>query len=316
MTVSSTSSWTGFTAALTALCFAGCSTTQPTRHVRLALHPPAGAEVEKTRSYEVVRWILGDSEIALSPRGGLDNLLDLWIAIENKGDDAIAFSPSEIRYAYCKPKLAAPTPPAERDTVIGAPADWQTATDAVCTAFQSVPEKQQVLAHLAQRDRQRQDADDADEAAVALAMVLVFVVFVVVVAAATSSSSSSGSSSSSRRSNVFLGSNWFGCRNSFSPFTHMHFRDSSTFEAPRSTSAQAFFGGNLDYALHEAVIAPGAHHAGHIFIPPDLDATLLRLEIGINGDTTSVEFDYKPQPARRITMRPASERQGGSRGGI
>lgn len=306
------SGWTSFIATVTVLCFAGCSTTQPTRHVRLALYPPAGAEVEKTRSYEVVRWRVGDSEISLSPRGGLDDLLDVWIAIENKGQNPINLFPREIRYAYCKPKLVAAPKPVLGIGVTGATADWQTATEAVCTAYQPVPEKGQVLAHLDQRDRQRRQADEADETAVALALVLVFVVFVVVVAAASSSGSGSGASGSegrSRRSNAFGGTNWFGCRHTFSPFTHVHFRDSSSFEAPRLTSAPAFFGGNLDYALNEAVIAPGARHAGHIFIPPDLDATLLRLEIGVNGDTTSVEFDYKPQAARRVATKPARQLQ-------
>lgn len=279
-------------AAVTAACFAGCSVTQPTMKIGLALYPPEGAEVETTQSYQLVRWNVGDHQLALSPRGSLDDMLDIWLSIENRSEDALVFFPSQIQYAYCRPAVT------KAGQVTYEP------NGMICTPFAAVPTQMQAAARLADRERKRKEADNADEAAMAAAMIIFVFAFIVVLAAASSSGSSKGGSGRS------VG-HWHG--RSFVPL-HAFSRvasDAAYFgayrEAPAFISPEAFLGGNLNYAIAESVIAAGGRHAGHIFIPPYANASVLRLRIGVGANTTTLDFDYQ---ARQEPRPPPPGRQG------
>lgn len=277
---------------LTTACFSGCSVTEPTMRIGLALYPPAGAEVETTQAYQLVRWTVGDQQLALSPRGGLDDMLDLWLSIENQGEEPVDFFPMLVQYAYCRPATAQAKHLAQQPHAT------------TCTAFAPVPTQMQVAAHLAERERLRQEADSADEAAMAAALIVFVFAFVIVLAAASSSGSSKrGGGRSVGRSH---GHDFLPLRHLGNMASNVNYAGSYR-EAPHAVSPEAFSGGNLKYAIGESVIAAGQRHAGHIFIPPDQNATLLRLQIGVGSNTTSVEFDYRPQKAPRA---PAQGRRG------
>ncbi|MDX2022953.1 MAG: hypothetical protein SF187_22150 [Deltaproteobacteria bacterium] len=271
---------------ITAACFAGCSVTPPVTKIHFALHPPAGAEVETTSAYQLVRWNVGDQRLALSPRGSLDDMLDLWLSIENQGEDAVDFFPSHIEYSYCRPAgtTAKPVSPESNDPI--------------CTPFASVPTREQAAAHLAAREQKRQEADNADEAAMAAVVILFVFAIIVVAAAASSDGGKSSSGGSSRtvghhgRSHCFVPLRMFAnaaTQVNYAPSYH---------DAPATVPPEAFLGGNLQYTMAESVIRAGERHAGHIFIPPYKNASLLRLRIGIGSNTTTVQFDYHPQKDR------------------
>lgn len=298
------SALTCFVAGFTAACFSGCSVTPPTMKIGLALYPPADAEFETTPdAHQVVRWGEGDYRLALSPRGGLDDMLDLWLSIENHGEEALDFFPSHVQYAYCG--LNAPT---QRPSFKATPRPSQKplavieSTQPQCTSFKAIPSQTQVAAHLAQRESKRKEADNADEAAMAAAMVIFVFAIIFVVAAASSSGSSKrggghrqGHSYSRRQALV-------------SAIDLVDVSQQATFTTRGGYSeggvgTVSFIGGSLQHALAESVIAPGNRHAGHIFIPPYENATFLRLRIGLGNNATTLDFDYRPRRLLRERTR-------------
>lgn len=282
------SEWLVTTAGVTLVCFAGCSLTPPARHVRLALRAPAGADVESTAAGEaVVRWSVGTTRFALSPHGALDDLLNLWIAVQNDGADPVVFQPSRVQYAFCRPDRAARTPPPPpRDHDGAAPLPVR------CGRWTPVPDKSTVLARLLERERRRQAADEADATVVAFVMALTFVLLFAVVASAASHSGARRSSTSSRR-----GSRWparivghaarLTVDAALGPSSSFGAADAWILPLPLLFAVGA--------ALDETVIAPGAYEAGHVFIPPDLGASSLRLRIEAGDDVTTVDFDYRAE---------------------
>ena len=265
-------------ASITLVCFAGCSVTPPEMRIGLSLYRPPGAQVETTASYQLVRWRMGDQQLSLSPRGGVDDMLDLWLSIENQGDNPIQFSPSQIQYAYCN------VPQAQEQR--GSPSDG-----AACAPFTPVPSQAEAAAHLVARERKRKEADSADQAAVA-AVLIVFVFALIVVAVAASSSGSSKGSWGHSYSATQPEAASFPVRAFVNAAVDVSYSDSPA-PAPASVSREAFYGGNLTYAIAPAVVEPGGRHAGHIFIPPHANASLLRLQIQIGKDSTVVEFAYR-----------------------